>query len=207
MNHFDAESVQHFDPMAVAGFGVEHIQNFDPTAMGGFGADQFHNFDPMAVAGFGVEHIEHFDPNAMGGFGAEQIQYFDPTSMKGFAREHMTHMELGALSAFDISQVKNLDKQAIAGIGDTVPEFGDFDVEVRFEVVGEEALRLGGVGSFAELAVQIAEGPSPEALEAMGWDPSMGVDYEEFDLSMDILEGLTGEALDRAIEAFGALEG
>ena len=175
--------------MAVFGFGPDHIENFDPAAVSGFGPDQVANFDPTAMLGF--------DPT--------QVENFDPTAMPGFAREHMTNMELDALAAFDISQVENLDELAIAGIGDTVPEFDDFDVEVRFEVVGEEALRLGGVGSFEELAEQIAEGPSPEDLEAMGWDPSLG-NPEDFDFSAGVPEGLTGEALARATEAFNSLQ-
>jgi hypothetical protein len=155
-------------------------------AMEGFDADKFANFDPAAMAGF--------DPT--------QVEHFDPAAMEGFGRDHMTQMELDSLAAFGLDQVQHLDDGAKQGIGDTVPEFGEFDLDVRKEFVGDDGLRLGGVGSFEDLANQLMGEPTtPEELAAMGWDNSLG-NPEDFDFSSGVPDGLVGEALAKAMEAF-----
>jgi hypothetical protein len=60
----------------------------------------------------------------------------------------MTGMDEKALVGFDVEHVVNLDEKAKEGFGDKVADYDDFDVEVRKELVGEEANRMGGVGSF-----------------------------------------------------------
>ncbi|MDP7090558.1 MAG: hypothetical protein QF590_04595, partial [Dehalococcoidia bacterium] len=66
---------------------------------------------------------------------------------------------------------------------DTVPEFAEFDIDVRKEFIGDDALRLGGVGSFEDLAAQLFS-PTVDTesgdLTEMGWD-------EPFD-DIDILD-------------------
>jgi hypothetical protein len=139
----------------------------------------------------------------MGGFDPNQVEHFKPLAMEGFGRDHMTQMDLDALAAFGLDQVEHLDQVAKDGIGDTVPEFGDFDIDVRKEFLDDDSLRLGGVGSFEDLADQMfGEPPSPEELAAMGWDNSLG-SPDDFDFSAGVPDGLTGEALQKATEAFG----
>jgi hypothetical protein len=103
---------------------------------------------------------------------------------------------------------------ALAGIGDTVIEFDDFDIEVRMEVIGEDALRLGGAGSIEELAKAFAKPDSSptsqiqnntEELSAMGWYLSKLGNPDDFDISQGIPDGLSGLALERATQAFAAL--
>jgi hypothetical protein len=116
----------------------------------------------------------------------------------------MTKMDVGSLAAFDVDQVQNLEEVAKEGIGDAVPEFGDFDIEVRKEFLDEEGLRLGGVGSFEDLAAQLlGDPPAPEELAELGWDtPLDGVDFETFDPSQ-VPEGMDEAAIQKAMEAFG----
>jgi hypothetical protein len=71
-----------------------------------------------------------------------------PEEVSGFGRGHMTGMDEKALVGFDVEHVVNLDEKAKEGFGDKVADYDDFDVEVRKELVGEEANRMGGVGSF-----------------------------------------------------------
>jgi hypothetical protein len=156
------------------------------------------------MEGFDAEKFANFLPTAMAGFDPNQVEHFDPKAMEGFGRDHMTQMDLDALAAFDLDQVENLDQMAKDGIGDTVPEFGDFDIDVRKEFLDDDSLRLGGVGSFADLANQMfGEPPSAEELAETGWDTSLG-NPDDFDFSSGVPDGLSGEALQRATEAFQA---
>ncbi len=187
----------------MAGFDADKFANFDPAAMFGFDASQIEHFDPAAMAGFDADKFGNFDPEAMAGFDPAQVEFFDPNAMEGFGRDHMTQMGLDALASFDLEQVQHLEKVALSGIGDKVPEFSDFDIEVRKEFLGEDGLRLGGVGSFEDLTEQLlGDPPSPEELAAMGWDNSLG-NPDDFDFSSGVPDGLTGVALEKAMEAFG----
>jgi hypothetical protein len=203
MGGFDAERVGSFDPTAMGGFDAEKFKNFDPEAMAGFDASQIGNFDPEAMAGFDAEKFKNFDPTAMAGFDPKQVEHFDPEAMAGFGRDHMTKMDVGSLAAFDVDQVQNLEEVAKEGIGDAVSEFGDFAIEVRKEFLDKEALRLGGVGSFEDLAAKFGERPpSPEELAELGWDKAFdGIEFEPVDGS-DIPEGIQDEAMQKALEAF-----
>lgn len=85
---------------------------------------------------------------------------------------------------------------------------GDFDPDVRKELVDEPALRLGGVGSFDDLLTQLigdtGSGPTPGELAQLGWDQPLGdiagVDFGEF-VDPDDLE-IDDDALEKALEAF-----
>jgi hypothetical protein len=69
--------------------------------------------------------------------------------------------------------------------------------------LGDEGLRLGGVGSFDDLAEQLfGDPPTPEELSEMGWDNSLG-NPDDFDFSSGVPDGLTDAALQKAMEAFG----
>jgi hypothetical protein len=192
----------------MAGFDQEKFGNFDPRAMAGFISDQIENFDPSAMAGFNADHFAGFDPAAMNGFDAAQVGFFDPQAVAGFGRDHVTGMELAALAGFDFSQVQNLDPAAKQGIGDKVLSFDDFDLDVRKELVDEPALRLGGVGSFDDLFQQLGGGagapPTPEQLQELGWDQSLG-DIAGIDFGAPAEPGGPGvdpEALANALAAF-----
>ena len=111
--------------------------------------------------------------------------------MAGFERGHMTNMEVDSLAAFDLAQVTNLDETAVQGIGDMVPEFNDFEIDVRKEIIGDDALLLGGVGSFEELAAQFGGAPPSAAeLAELGWDavPSVVLDSIDEDILLDQLD-------------------
>jgi hypothetical protein len=190
--------------MAMGGFDADKMRNFDPMAMRGFKADQVANFDPLAMSGFDADKMRNLDPVSMAGFKADQVANFDPVAVEGFGRGHMTKMDFDALAAFRLDQVVHLDHEAKQGIGDTVPEFGDFDMDVRKEFIDEDARRLGGVGSFEELAAKFGgPPPSPEELAELGWDKAFdGIEFEPVDGS-DIPEGIQDEAMQKALEAFG----
>ena len=190
----DGEQFANFDPLAVSGFVAEQLANFDPFAMGGFDAEQFANFDPFA----------------MGGFDALQVENFDPLAVAGFVRDHVTRMEIEALAGFGLEQVLNLDEDAKLGIGDKVRVFDDFDLDVRKEFVDDEARRLGGVGSFEELASKLADiagsATIAEELKDLGWDTALdriaNIEFGAPDDSV-VPEGISDEALAKALAAFG----
>jgi len=192
-----------FDPTAVVGFDKGHMAGFDPTAVVGFDKDHMAGFDPTAVVGFDKDHMAEFDFEAMEGFEKDHIANFDPEAVSGFERGHVVGMDLEAMTGFEHDQVKNLNVEAKVGFGDKVPVFEDFSIEIRRELVDEDGLRLGGVGSFEDLAEQLlGDPPSPEELAAMGWDNSLG-NPDDFDFSSGVPDGLTGVALEKAMEAFG----
>jgi hypothetical protein len=158
-------------------FDVEKFANFEPTAMGGFDSAQVGNFEPTAMGGFDAEKFSNFDPTAMAGFDATHLENFEPEAVSGFARDHVVGMGVDALVGFEVEHVINLDQTAKDGFGDKVTDFEDFDLEVRGELIGEEAQRMGGFGSFDDLMTQIGgDGPSPEELAELGWS-------EDFDLA------------------------
>ncbi|NQW20538.1 MAG: hypothetical protein HQ477_07440, partial [Chloroflexi bacterium] len=208
MGTFDAEKVKHFDPSAMAGFDADKFRNFDPAAMAGFDAEKIKHFDPVAMAGFDADKFRNFDPAAMAGFDPTQVEHFDPAAMAGFDREQMTHMDTNALAAFNIDQVTHLDEVAKQGIGDKVPEFANFDIDVRKEFIGDDALRLGGVGSFEELAAQLTgTPPTPEELAELGWDKSFdGINFDSVGGSenLDQIQAQMPDfSLQQALAAFG----
>ena len=189
MGAFDATQFEHFDPFAVEGFDATHFENFDPLAMGAFDATQFEHFDPFAMEGFDASHLENFDPEAVSGFG----------------RDHLTGMDPDALTGFEFEHVFNLDEEAKEGFGDHVMDFGDFDLEVRGELIGEEAQRMGGFGSFDDLLAQIGgEGPTPEELKALGWDEDFDPTALDFGLDgVDVDDLFDDDTLANAFAAFG----
>jgi len=143
----------------------------------------------------------------MEGFDATHLENFDPEAVAGFGRDHMVGMDVDALIGFEFEHVLNLDEEAKEGFGDHVMDFEDFDLEIRGELIGEEAQRMGGFGSFKDLVAQFdGEGPSPEELKELGWaedfDPTaldLGLDVSGVDLD-DLFDGVDPA---NALEAFG----
>jgi hypothetical protein len=165
------------------------------------------NFDPNAVAGFGKEQMANFDPNAVAGFGKEQMANFDAQAVSGLERGHIKEMNEGALSGFKQEHVRNLSDESKQGMGDKVSTFEKFDIEVRKELVDKQARRLGGVGSFKELADSVKGELSKEQLQELGWDESRDSDSLQFGsggaaAQADIEEG----AENRAKSAFSKLK-
>lgn len=69
-------------------------------------------------------------------------------------------------------------------------------------------LRLGGVGSFDDLAGQLVGNPqTPEDLAQLGWDQAPG-DFTGLEfgvpVNFELPEGLDLELIERALGAFGA---
>lgn len=189
-----------FDPNATG--------DFDPNAVGDFNSDQFANFDSSAVGCFSADHFENFDPFAMGGFDASQVEHFDFEAVSGFGRDHLTGMALDALVGFEVDHVRNLDDEARQGFGDKVVEFDNFDLEVRGELIGDEAQRMGGFGSFEDLLKlfndEPGDEPTEEELKALGWDHTF--DPSSLDLGsedIDVDDIFSETALANALAAFG----
>jgi hypothetical protein len=118
----------------------------------------------------------------------------------------MVGMDVDALTGFDIDHVINLDEEAKDGFGDHVMEFDDFDLEVRGELIGEEAQRMGGFGSFDDLLalVDSLSTISTGDLTELGWDATF--DPTELDLGLDVEnldEVFDATALANALGAFG----
>jgi hypothetical protein len=191
MGGFDVEKFENFDPTAMEGFDASHLENFDPTAMGGFDAEKFANFDPTAMTGFDADHLENFVPEAV----------------SGFARDHVVGMDADALVGFEVEHVLNLDQTAKDGFGDKVIVYDDFDLEVRGELIGEEAQRMGGFGSFDDLLGQIGgDGPTPEELKELGWSEDFdlaNVDFGTEDTGVIWPDFLPAADLAKALSAFG----
>ena len=160
------------------------------------------------MGAFDAEQFEQFDPFAMTGFDASQVEHFDPEAVAGFRRDHLTGMDAGALVGFAPDHVRNLGEEAIQGFGDKVFDFDDFDLEVRKELIGDEAQRMGGFGSFADLIGHFGgepgDGPTEEELKAMGWD--INFDPSTLDLGSDDIDVTVifdEVALANALAAFG----
>jgi hypothetical protein len=177
---FGKEQMGNFDPNAVAGFGKEQMANFDPNAVSGFGKEQMGNFDPNAVAGFGKEQMANFDPNAVAGLGKDHLKNFDAQAVSGLERGHIKEMNEGALVGFNQEHVRNLSDESKEGMGDKVSTFEKFDIEVRKELLNEQAGRLGGVGSFKDLASSVKGELSKEQLQESGWNESRDSDSLQF---------------------------
>jgi hypothetical protein len=172
------------------GFDATHLENFDPLAMGGFDAEKFANFDPTAMTGFDAAHLEHFEPEAV----------------SGFARDHVVGMDVDALVGFEVDHVVNLDQTAKEGFGDKVITFDDFDLEVRGELIGEEAQRMGGFGSFDDLLGLVESEPTQEQLKELGWSEDFdltNVDFGTEDTGVIWAESLPAADLAKALSAFG----
>ena len=174
----------------MTGFDASHLENFDFAAVGGFQADQFANFEPTAMEGFDAAHLENFDTEAV----------------SGFARDHLTGMDVDALTGFDVNHVVNLEEEAKEGFGDHVVEFENFDLDVRGELVGEEAQLLGGVGSFDDLLALI-DGAGGDGAD-IGW--SDNIDLTTIDFGAEAIEAgviwpeFTGtDEIDAVLSAFG----
>ncbi len=111
-----------------------------------------------------------------------------------------------ALDSGAVDHVINLDEEAKDGFGDHVMEFDDFDLEVRGELIGEEAQRMGGFGSFDDLLalVDSLSTISTGDLTELGWDATF--DPTELDLGLDVEnldEVFDATALANALGAFG----
>ena len=207
MEGFNAEQFSHFDPSAMVGFDAAQFEHFDPLAMEGFNAEQFTFFDPLAMEGFNAEQFSHFDTSAMVGFDATQVEHFDTEAVSGFGRGHMTGMDVDALVGFEFDHVVNLDDKAKEGFGDKVFDFENFDLDVRGELIGDEAQRMGGFGSFEDLLKQFGEsgeGPTDEELKAMGWDSDFDPSNLDFGGDDINIGDIFGDAeLAKALGAFG----
>ena len=160
--------------------------------MTAFDADKVANFDPFALTALTPEHIANFDPAAMAGFLPEQVVELPLDAIAGFAPEQMTA----------------LAPEAKLGIGDVVPQFDDFPIDVRLEIVPEEALLLGGVGSFDDLA-SVIDSPqiTNSELAELGF-PVLEQDvYEDFEiaLSADEIEYLETFAANNALSVMDNL--
>jgi len=152
MGGLSDDQVKNFDPSAMASFNSEQFKNFDPSAMGGFSDDQIKNFDPSAMGGFSDDQVKNFDPSAMGGFNSDQIKNFDPSAMGGFIPAQVMGMDSKAAEGFEVEQVRNLLPESRAAVGDKIETFENVTLEVQLELVAQPQLRLGGVGSFLDLA-------------------------------------------------------
>jgi len=137
-------------------------------------------FDPTALSGFGKEQMTQFDPTAVSGFGKEHLKNFDTQAVSGLERGHIKEMNEDALSGFKQEHVRNLSDESKQGMGDKVSTFENFDIEVRKELVNKQARRLGGVGSFEELASSVKGELSKEQLQELGWDESRDSDSLQF---------------------------
>jgi hypothetical protein len=101
------------------------------------------------------------------------MKNFDPEAVGGFKRDHVIGMDLKAMTGFEHDHVKNLDVEAKVGFGDKVPDFEDFSVDIRRELVDDSEMLLGGIGSFDDLAkLATADSASLDVaeLKELGWD-------------------------------------
>jgi hypothetical protein len=168
MAGFSKDQFSNFDPTAMAGFSRDQVENLDPTAMAGFSGDQISNFDPTSMAGFSKDQFSNFDPTAMAGFSRDQVENLDPTAVAGFNSDHVMEMGSEAVEGFGAEQVRNLIPESKIAVGDKIETFDNVGIEVRQELVAEPQRRLGGVGSFKDLAKSLMTSGLPQ--EAEGWD-------------------------------------
>ena len=157
--------------------------------MSAFDAEKIANFDPLAMTALTPEHIANFDPEAVAGFKPEQVIELPIDAIAGFAPEQMTA----------------LAPEAKLGIGDVVPEFDEFPLEVKLAIVPEEAMLLGGVGDFDALATVVSGPPLTDAeLADLGF-PVLEAEGAENDvdiaLSADEIEYLETFAANNALAA------
>jgi hypothetical protein len=136
--------------------------------MAGFSKEQFSNFDPTAMAGFSGDQVSNFDPTAMAGFSRDQVENLDPTAVAGFNSDHVMEMDSEAVEGFGAEQVRNLIPESKIAVGDKIEAFDNVGLEVRQELVAQPQRRLGGVGSFKDLAKSLTTSGLPQ--EAEGWD-------------------------------------
>ena len=68
--------------------------------------------------------------------------------------------------------MRNFSDASKKGMGDKVSTFEKFDIEVRKELLNEQAGRLGGVGSFKDLASSVKGELGKEQLQELGWNES-----------------------------------
>jgi len=120
------------------------------------------------MAGFSGEQMGNFDPSAMGGFSGEQVKNLDPAAVAGFNSEHVMEMGTDAVEGFGAEQVRNLLPESKIAVGDKIETFDNVGLEVRQELVAKPQRRLGGVGSFEDLAKSLMTSGSSQ--EADGWD-------------------------------------
>ena len=152
------------------------MQNFDPSVMMAFDKEKIMNLDPSAMMGLAKEHISNFDPSVMMAFDKEKVMNLDPSAMMGLAKEHIMQMDQGALAGLNKDQADNLTIESKSGVANLVTTFKEFTLDVRKVIAEEPIRRLGGVGSFQDLAKMIASDASSEVLVEKGWDPQkMGV--------------------------------
>jgi len=128
------------------------------------------------MMGLAKEHISNFDPSVMMAFDKEKVMNLDPSAMMGLAKEHIMQMDQGALAGLNKDQADNLTIESKSGVANLVTTFKEFTLDVRKVIAEEPIRRLGGVGSFQDLAKMIASDASSEVLVEKGWDPQkMGV--------------------------------
>jgi hypothetical protein len=90
-------------------------------------------------------------------------QYVTLVSQTTRITDGAASMEFDALAAFGLDQIQNMGDPAKEEIGDAVPTFAEFDIEVRKEFLDPDSLLLGGVGSFEALSVLLGGAPpTPE---------------------------------------------
>ena len=91
-------------------------------------------------------------------------------------------IDVDALVGFEVEHVSNLDPKAKEGFGDKVADYDSFDLGVRQELVGNEAKRIGGGGSFDDLVARLkAKKDDPDAVGAPdedGWGPESATPAE-----------------------------
>ena len=136
----------------------------------GMDKEQVKGLDPSAMAGFDKEQMSNFDPSVMMAFDKEKVMNLDPSAMMGLAKHQIVRMDQDALSGLNKTQANNLTVESKVGVADTVMTFKDFSLEVRKVIAEEPIRRLGGVGSFEDLAQMIASKASNEMLANKGWD-------------------------------------
>ena len=139
--------------------------------MSGFDKEQIKGLDPSAMAGLNKEQMQNFDPSVMMAFDKEKIMNLDPSAMMGLAKEHIMQMDQGALAGLNKDQADNLTIESKSGVANLVTTFKEFTLDVRKVIAEEPIRRLGGVGSFQDLAKMIASDASSEVLVEKGWDP------------------------------------
>ena len=119
--------------------------------------------------------------------------------------EQVIELPIDAIAGFAPEQMTALAPEAKLGIGDVVPEFDEFPLEVKLAIVPEEAMLLGGVGDFDALATVVSGPPLTDAeLADLGF-PVLEAEGAENDvdiaLSADEIEYLETFAANNALAA------
>ena len=152
---------------------------------------QLGNFDPKAVAGFDKDHLKNFDAEAVSGLERGHIKEMDEDALVGFKQEH----------------VRNFSDASKKGMGDKVSTFEEFNIGVREELVDKQARRLGGVGSFKDLASSVKGELGKEQLQELGWDESRDTDSLQFGSQGTVAQAEFEEVVEnRAKSAFSRLK-